>query len=60
MQTKYINPYLAGILLGLVLLFSFLIAGRGIGASGAVNQVVVKGYEISSIDHIYVEKYQPT
>ena len=30
----YINPYLAGVLLGLVLLTSFVIGGRGIGASG--------------------------
>lgn len=33
------NPYLAGIALGLVLLSSFLIAGRGLGASGAATRV---------------------
>ncbi len=31
---KFWNPYLAGIALGLVLLSSFLIMGKGIGASG--------------------------
>ena len=31
----YTNPYLAGISLGLVLLASFVVAGRGLGASGA-------------------------
>ncbi|HHP7240710.1 MAG TPA: YeeE/YedE thiosulfate transporter family protein [Cyclobacteriaceae bacterium] len=40
-STKYMNPYLAGILLGLVLLFSFYLTGRGLGASGAMKSVVV-------------------
>ncbi len=38
---KYMNPYLAGVLLGLVLLMSFFFTGRGLGASGAVKSVVV-------------------
>lgn len=36
----YMNPYLAGIGLGLVLLAAFVVMGRGLGASGAVNAVV--------------------
>jgi len=36
----YMNPYLAGIGLGLVLLAAFVIMGRGLGASGAVNSLV--------------------
>lgn len=35
--TPYANPYLAGVALGLVLLASFLIAGRGLGVIGAVR-----------------------
>ena len=35
----YSDPYLAGIGLGLVLLLSYVLAGRGIGASGAFNSV---------------------
>ena len=31
----YMNPYLAGVGLGLVLLAAFVVAGRGLGASGA-------------------------
>jgi hypothetical protein len=31
----YANPYVAGVALGLVLLASFVVAGRGLGASGA-------------------------
>jgi hypothetical protein len=36
----YSNPYLAGIGLGLVLLASFVLMGRGLGASGGVSAVV--------------------
>lgn len=36
----YMNPYLAGIGLGLVLLSAFVVMGRGLGASGAVNAFV--------------------
>lgn len=35
---KFWNPYLAGIALGLVLLTSFLVLGKGLGASGAANR----------------------
>ena len=36
----YMNPYLAGIGLGLVLLASFVVMGRGLGASGAFSAAV--------------------
>jgi len=36
----YLNPYLAGIGLGLVLLAAFLTMGRGLGASGAFSAAV--------------------
>jgi hypothetical protein len=39
--TKYINPYFGGVLLGLLLLATFFITGRGLGASGAVKSAVV-------------------
>jgi uncharacterized membrane protein YedE/YeeE len=35
----YSNPYLAGILLGLVLLASFVILGAGLGASGGIARI---------------------
>lgn len=40
-SNKYMNPYIAGVLLGLVLLASFYLTGRGLGASGAMRSVVV-------------------
>lgn len=39
--TKYLNPYLGGVLLGLVLLAANFVAGRGLGASGAIKSGVV-------------------
>jgi uncharacterized protein len=38
---KFWNPYLAGIALGLVLLTSFMVMGKGLGASGAANRIGV-------------------
>ena len=37
------NPYLAGIGLGLVLLAAFIMMGRGLGASGALSSFVTFG-----------------
>jgi len=36
----YMNPYLAGIGLGLVLLTAYVVMGRGLGASGALSSFV--------------------
>jgi hypothetical protein len=38
-SNNYMNPYLAGIFLGLVLLASFLILGAGLGASGGLARL---------------------
>lgn len=38
----YMNPYLAGFLLGLVLLAALFVTGRGLGASGAAKSVVIQ------------------
>ena len=50
-STKYMNPYLAGILLGLVLVAAFYFTGRGLGASGAVKSVVVSVVDVVAPDH---------
>ncbi len=39
------DPYLAGVALGLVLLATFLVAGRGIGASGALTRMTARAAE---------------
>lgn len=38
---KYFNPYFGGVMLGLLLLATFYITGRGLGASGAAKSAVV-------------------
>ena len=56
MKISYINPYLAGVLLGLVLLTSFVVAGRGIGASGAASQVLAHSYDAVQVDNEYLKE----
>ena len=57
----YTNPYLAGFGLGLVLLAAFVIAGRGLGASGAFASVV--SYVVNLVapghtaDNVFYQKY---
>ncbi|SES77412.1 hypothetical protein SAMN05444285_10240 [Draconibacterium orientale] len=43
------NPYLAGVLLGLVLLSAMFFSGRGLGASGGLKYAVVAAVE--TVDH---------
>jgi uncharacterized protein len=38
---SYINPYVGGVLLGIVLLAANFVSGRGLGASGAIKSTVV-------------------
>ncbi len=45
-RPKYLNPYFGGVLLGLVLIVTFFITGRGPGASGAVKSAVVETVDI--------------
>ncbi|PKP12175.1 MAG: hypothetical protein CVU09_01395 [Bacteroidetes bacterium HGW-Bacteroidetes-4] len=51
MNTKYLNPYLGGVLLGLVLLAANFISGRGLGASGALKSVVVQAANVITPEH---------
>ena len=39
----YMNPYLAGVGIGLVMLAAFVLVGRGLGASGAFSSAVAGG-----------------
>lgn len=49
---KYLNPYLGGVLLGLVLLAANYIAGRGLGASGAIKSVIVAATDVIAPAHV--------
>lgn len=37
---KYMNPYIAGVILGLVIILSFVLVGQGLGASGAIKDTI--------------------
>jgi len=49
---RYLNPYLGGVLLGLVLLAANFVSGRGLGASGAVKSVVATTIEAVDKDAV--------
>jgi uncharacterized membrane protein YedE/YeeE len=50
-KTKYINPYLGGVILGLVLLAAYYFSGRGLGASGALKSTVVAATDVVAPAH---------
>lgn len=54
---KYWSPYLAGFVLGLVLLATFVIMGRGLGASGAMMRSVVYAVDQVSPAHVASNPY---
>lgn len=56
-ETKYMNPYLAGFFLGLILLATIYITGRGLGASGAVKSAVVSVVETVAPAHTSDTKF---
>ena len=61
MKKKYMNPYIAGTLLGLVLLIAMYLSGRGLGASGGIKYCVVSLVGRLDADHVarsdYYSKY---
>jgi uncharacterized membrane protein YedE/YeeE len=48
----YTNPYLAGILLGLVLFAAFFVTGSGLGASGGLNRILVFFEDLVAPGHV--------
>ncbi len=63
-STRYLNPYLAGVLLGIVVLAANYISGRGVGASGAVKSVVITGVDAVAPNHaetaMFYKEYHET
>jgi len=50
----YANPYAAGVALGLVLLASFVFAGRGLGASGAFGWIAARVAPVSDRGELWL------
>ena len=56
-EERYMNPYLAGLLLGLLLVGTFFVTGRGLGASGAFKRVVIATVETIAPTHASQAKF---
>ena len=48
----YMNPYVAGTVLGIVLFLAFFVTGTGLGASGGLNRLLVYVQNIINPEHI--------
>ncbi|NNK82027.1 MAG: YeeE/YedE family protein [Flavobacteriaceae bacterium] len=53
----YWNPYFGGFLLGLLIIFTFYITGRGLGASGAMKSTVVTVVDAASHEYAANSEY---
>jgi len=51
MNNNYMNSYLAGFLLGLLLVATIYISGRGLGASGAMKSVTIEAVNAIAPTH---------
>jgi len=51
-EKPYVNPYLGGTLLGIVLFLAFFLTGNGLGASGGLNRYVVFLEDLVAPQHI--------
>jgi uncharacterized membrane protein YedE/YeeE len=51
-EKPYVNPYLGGALLGVVLFLSFFLTGNGLGASGGLNRYVVFLQDLVAPEHV--------
>lgn len=60
-KKNYMNPYVAGVGLGITLLLAFVLVGRGLGASGALMRFTAWLTSLFSAEHvnsnIYFAKY---
>ncbi len=54
---RFWNPYVAGFALGLVLLATFLVMGKGLGASGGANRLGVHALSAVAPAHVAANEY---
>ena len=61
MKDRYTNPYIIGVVLGLILLFTFYTMGRGVGSSASFARIATAGVKLVAPDHAkanpYLSKY---
>lgn len=53
----FLNPYFGGVLLGVILLMTFYITGRGLGATGAIKSSVIATVQEISPQHANESDY---
>jgi len=51
-KAKYWNPYLGGVLLGLLLFLSFFVTSHGLGASGGIHRMAVAIEDLVIPEHV--------
>ena len=51
-RKQYTNPYVAGIVLGLVLFSAYFLTGTGLGASGAIARLTVSAEAVVAPRHV--------
>jgi len=53
----YVNPYLGGLLLGLVLFGAYAVTGAGLGASGAITRLQLFFVDLVASHHVDTNAY---
>ena len=56
-QKKYMNPYLAGFILGMALLSAFYFSAEGLGGSGAPKRILIGAVAAVAPQHAYHNEY---
>jgi uncharacterized membrane protein YedE/YeeE len=56
-KKNYMNPYVAGIGLGITLLLAFVLVGRGLGASGAIMRMTAWFTSLIAPEHVNESAY---
>lgn len=54
---KYMNPYLGGVVLGLVLLMAYFVLGTGLGASGGLARIAAAAEGLVATEHVRNSAY---
>jgi uncharacterized membrane protein YedE/YeeE len=60
-KNKYMNPYLAGFFIGLMMIAAYYFSGEGLGSSGAFRNITLAGADFIAhnhiVDHAYFGKF---
>jgi uncharacterized membrane protein YedE/YeeE len=48
----FVNPYLGGVFMGIVLFLAFFLTGNGLGASGGLNRMIIWAIDLVAPQHV--------